>query len=163
VKQSHKYLQFFLIIALILFIGFFRETTFKSINALLQAWDADWDYDMPFYLDFLKSLDYDTIVNLKWLFTLIFSFFYLLICCYTVKVMFNSVLFKRITIGAYIFITVFSGIFIVIGMLIPHSSTKMYEFARYFMGIAQSPVILMILVPVFRLAEKEKNRTTTVN
>jgi hypothetical protein len=148
---------------LILFTGFFRETTFKSINALLQAWDADMDYDMPYYLDFIKNLEYDTIVNLKWLFTMIFSFLYLLISLYAINVIFNSPLFQKITIWAFLFITLFSALFIITGVIFPGTSAKMYEFARYFMGIAQSPVILMILIPLFKLAEKEKDPTRTVN
>ncbi len=52
-------------------------------------------------------------------------------------------------------IIILSAIFIALGFLFSGASAKMYEFARYLMGMLQSPLILMILIPAFKLAEKE--------
>jgi hypothetical protein len=46
------------------------------------------------------------------------------------------------------------------GLVLSQFSGKMYEFARYFMGIAQSPLVLMILIPVFKISKKEKTSPT---
>jgi fumarate reductase subunit D len=59
-----------------------------------------------------------------------------------------------ITVWVYTGIVLLSGLLMLIG-IISGSTENMYEFARYFMGMAQSPLILMILFPLFKLAEKE--------
>lgn len=153
--KSRKYLYLGLIIVAILFLGFFREMIFKNINALLQAWDAEMEYPMPAFLKFTESLDYGTVVNLKWLLTLLFSLAYLIISLITVKILFHTSKFTRITIAAYAGIIVLSALFMLAGFLFKSDSEKMYEFARYLMGMAQSPIILMILIPLFKVAEKE--------
>jgi hypothetical protein len=145
---------------MLLFFGYFRETTFKSINALLQAWDADFDYSMPFYLEFTKTLEYDIVVYLKWLLTLLFTLAYLGISLYTIKVIFNNKVFLKITLVSYIILISISGLLMLTGLVLSQFSDKMYEFARYFMGIAQSPLVLMILIPVFKISEKEKTSST---
>jgi hypothetical protein len=143
-----------LIISLLLVLGFYRDFVFKSLNTLLHAWDAEVDYYIPPSLSFFENYEYDTIVNIKWLLTFIFSLAYLGIALLTVKFYFNKKRFIRITIVVYAGIIAISGIMILSGM-ITGNSDKMYEFARYFMGMAQSPLILMILFPVFKLTEKE--------
>jgi hypothetical protein len=160
VKIQKKHIQIGFILVLLIFLGFLRETIFKNTNALLQAWDADFDYSMPVYLEFIKAYEYDTIVNLKWLFTLLFSLLYLGISCYAIKVIFNQKIFLKITLAAYLTLIIISGLFILTGLVLLPFSDKMYEFARYFMGIAQSPLVLMILIPVFKISQKEKTSPT---
>ena len=151
-----KTISFYLLmIAIILLAGFYRDFVFKSINALLQAWDHDLDYEMPAGLRFFRNYNYDTIVNFKWLLTLLFSLFYLLIAVAVVRFMFRSRRFVLITVGAYAGILFLSAVFIGIGLVFKANPEKMYEFARYFMGMAQSPVVLMVLIPAFKLAGKE--------
>ena len=143
-------------ICIILLAGFYRDFIFRAINALLQAWDHDMTYTMPGGFRFLESWQYSTVVNFKWLLTLLFSALYLLIAIIVVRYAFHNKKFIRITIAAYIGIILVSALFIITGMLLKSSAEKMYEFARYFMGMAQSPIVLMVLIPVFKLAGKEK-------
>lgn len=143
-------------LCILLLTGFCRDFIFKSINALLQAWDHDMTYAMPRGLGFFESYEYGTIVNLKWLLTLLFSLLYLLIAIIVIRYTFHNKKFVRITIAAYFGIICLSALLIATGLLLKNSSEKMYEFARYFMGMAQSPIILMVLIPAFKLAEKEQ-------
>lgn len=145
---------YLLIILLLLAVGYYRDFVFKSINALLQAWDSEVDYYITPSLSFIENYEYETIVRLKWLLTMIFSLAYLGISLLAVKFIFDRRSFMKITVFVYMAITALSGCLILIGMIIG-SQEKMYEFARYFMGMAQSPLVLMILFPVFKLAEKE--------
>ena len=143
-----------------LILGFYRDFVFKSINALLQAWDHDMDYAMPRSLNFLSNYGYDTIVNIKWLLTLIFSLAYLGISIAVIRFMFRNRAYNRITIASYAGIIAVSALLIIMGLLFKSTSEKMYEFARYLMGMAQSPIVVMILIPAFKLAEKEKTTTS---
>lgn len=65
-----------------------------------------------------------------------------------------------ITILTYVGIIILSAVFTTIGYLFEGTSEKMYEFARYLMGMAQSPIVLMILIPTFKLSEKENFKTS---
>ena len=156
-QKTKNILFYVLVIAALPAFGFYRDFVFKHINALLQARDHEIGYTMPPSLRFIAAYDYDTIVNIKWLLTFIFSGIYLVIALLLVKRLFHKRLFSRITLFTYIAITLVSGLFILTGMLFPHTSQKMYEFARYLMGMAQSPLVLMLLIPAFLLAEKEKS------
>ena len=141
-------------------LGFLRDSVFKSINALLRAWDLDQDFFLPKYLSFLENYEYNTLVNIKWLLTLLFSFLFLFLSIFALKLLFNSKKHIKITIFTYFGIIGLSTIFILIGLVWPGQSEKMYEFARFLMGMAQSPIILMILIPAFKLSEKEKTKSS---
>lgn len=151
------------IIALLAIImGYLRDSIFKSINTLLKAWDYDQDYYMPSFLSFLENYEYNTIVNFKWALTLVFSLIFMSIALMVVKLLFSKKKYLWITVFLYGGITVLSGFLIVLGLIFDGTSEKMYEFARYLMGMAQSPIILMILIPAFKISEKENKKTTSL-
>jgi hypothetical protein len=155
VKLTKKILIIIIIGGFVLFFGYLRDFIFKKINALLQAWDHDLDYSLPDFLSFLNNYQYDTIVNIKWGLTCLFWVIYLVISLITIKWLFNKKRYIQITIAVYSGILILSALFICLGFIFPTASYKMYEFARYLMGMAQSPVILMILIPAFSIYEKE--------
>lgn len=154
-SRSPNIITILLIITSMLTLGFFREFIFKNINALLKAWDFDLDYQLPALLQPLENYEYDEIVNFKWLLTLLFALFYLVICIIAIKLLFNNKNFIKITIASYAGIILISGLFMLCGLLFPTASERCYEFARYLMGMVQSPLVLMILVPAFKLSLKE--------
>ncbi len=154
-KPIKKVIYLSLIVATLIFFGFYRDFVFKSINALIRAWDDNIDYSMPTSLKFLENYEYSTLVNIKWVLTLLFAIIYLLISLFTVKILFNNKKYLLITIGAFIGVTLVSGLFIITGMVFHSISDKMYEFARYLMGMVQSPITLMILIPSFKLADRD--------
>lgn len=121
-----------------------------------MAWDYEMDYPMPAHLRFFERFDYDQVINLKWLFTLIFAAIFYFISRFTIQYLFNNRNYNHIVLIAFAAITVLSGIFMAIGWMIPSSLERMYEIARFLMGLAQSPVVLMVLIPAFMLAEKER-------
>lgn len=141
-------------------LGYLRDSVFKNINALLRAWDLDQDYVLPNYLTFLENYEYDSISNFKWILTIFFSFLYLFLSVFVIKLLFNTKKYRNITILTYFGVIAFSAFFILIGIIWKDNAEKMYEFARYLMGMAQSPIILMILIPSFMLSEKEKPKTS---
>jgi len=121
-----------------------------------MAWDYEMDYPMPAHLRFFEQLEYTTVINLKWFFTLSFAFLFYIISTITIKHLFNNKQYTKITLYAFLGLITVSAVFMGIGFIINSLSERMYEFARFLMGIAQSPLILMILIPAFILAEKEK-------
>jgi hypothetical protein len=154
-SRGKKTLYIALIIIVLLIIGFYREFVFKNINALIQAIDADMDYEMPSSLNFLSGYQYQTLINIKWVLTIVFAALYLIISMITIKVIFDNQKFRKITMMVFLAVTLLSGIFILLGFLIKSRNDNMYEIARFLMGILQSPIILMLLIPAFKLAEKD--------
>jgi len=146
---------------LVIFSGYLRDTIFKSMNALLRAWDQDQDYYLPSFLSFLQDYEYTTVENLKWLLTVLFSIIYLFFSILIIRLLFNEKKYLKIVVFTYLGILILSGLFIFTGFLFSNTSQTMYEFARYLMGMAQSPIILMILIPTFKLSEKEKPKTSS--
>src|SRR5689334_9481909 len=114
-KNTKKKAFYFLIIISILAIGFYRDFIFKKINALLQAWDHDMDYQMPDSLRFLENYEYDSLVNLKWILTFSFSILYLIISVLAIKLIFANKKYVWITVCAYTGVLVFASLFILIG------------------------------------------------
>ena len=153
---AKKYVFLFLLIGLLIFLGYYRDFLFRTLNSILQSRDYEAVFIIPASLKFLDQFDYNTLLTFKWLFTFAFSLIYLSVTLITVKIIFNKKKYSYISIGAYVFITVISGLFILTGYVINGLADKMYEFARYLMGMAQSPVILMILIPAFKLSEQEQ-------
>lgn len=140
--------------------GYLRDTVFKTINAILRAADLEQDYFLPAFISFLQNFEYQTLVNLKWFLTLFFSLLYLILSIIIIKTLFKDRKYLKITTLTYIGVLLISAGFIAAGLIFKNSSEKMYEFARYLMGMAQSPIILMILIPTFKLMEKEMNKTS---
>ena len=156
--RLRKGIYILIIILLLVVIGFWRDFVFKTINALLRAWDLDQEFQLPAFLSFLNDLEYDTIVNIKWLLTLAVSIIYLTIALITIRILFIHKKYLKITAFTYAGLIVISAIFISVGFVRPSMSEKMYEFARYLMGMAQSPIILMLLIPAFKLSDKENDK-----
>ncbi len=153
---SKKNLLLSLIILILLILGYYRDFLFKQINAMLKAWDFEMDYAMPFPWRFLENYYYDTIVNFKWLLTIAFTILFLIVSLLAVQLIFRNRKYLYITIASYSAITAASALFVLFGLLVEGGSERMYELARFLMGMAQSPVILMILIPAFKLSAREQ-------
>ena len=152
-----KYMILSVIIILILFLGYYRDFIFKGINAILQAKDLQASYTPAVSLQFLQHYSYPSLLKIKWGLTLLFSLTYLGIALYSVHLIFRNPKFNRITIATYLVVGLISGLFMATGVVFQGVSDKMYEFSRYLMGMAQSPIILMILIPAFKLSLQEHN------
>lgn len=154
---AKKYAFLLLLILALLFLGYYRDFVFRTINSMLQARDYDVDYSPPSSMEFLEDFSYKSLINMKWVLTVVFSLCYLLLALLTLKILFNNRKYRTVTIGVYLSITLVSGMFMLCGLLFVGTSARMYEFARYLMGMLQSPIILMILIPAFKLSGQEPN------
>lgn len=153
-----KRISFLTIIAFFLLsLGYYRDFVFIDINARLKALDHNIAYTLSPSLQFLENYTYNTLLNFKWLLTLLFSAAYLALTILTIQLIFKNKKHNHIILIVYAGLTLISMLFIGTGLLFEKTSGTMYEIARYLMGMAQSPIILMILIPAIKLSEKEKN------
>jgi hypothetical protein len=156
-RSPKKYILLLPVICALLLLGYYRDFVFKTTNSLLQAKDYNATYTPPGTLRFLDSFTYGGLIKLKWAFTVLFTLVYLGFTLFTIKIIFNRKSYNRITIGVYAVVMLLSGLLMLAGYAFEGLYGSMYEPARYLMDVAQSPVILMILIPAFKLSGQELN------
>lgn len=143
-------LWLFPVVALVVTTGFLREFLFLNINEQISFVYYDTDFSrMSDKLWFLRSWDYSSLYYLKWTLTLVFTGIYLLEAALALKVLFRSFFFRELlfVFGA---LTLISGI-LYVAFSLAGDSQEGYLLARFFMGLAQSPVPLMLLIPAIFL------------
>jgi len=156
-RNFRKFSILSLIVLLLLVLGYYRDFIFKEINAIIQSKELNASYTAAPSIQFMQDYATSFLIKLKWTLTLLFSLVYLGIALFTIHLIFRNPKFNRITIITYLVVGFISGIFMLIGYVFTGLSDKMYEFSRYLMGMAQSPIILMILIPAFKLSLQERS------
>ena len=155
-NNTIKYIKVGCLFLVSIILGFVRERTFITINNRLKDIRKSSDYtEFETWLLFLKELDPQTLYMLKWILTPGFAIVFMLLTITVSKVYFESNKYN------YLVSFVFLSIFVVaisgygIGYLIG-AENKAYTFSRFFMGLIQSPFILVFIIPAFSLLEKQK-------
>lgn len=156
-KNAGKYSLLALLSTVIIFMGFYRDFVFKSINALIKAYDYQLDYSMPNGLQFLNDWQPSALVRLKWVLTIVCSLIFMGLTIAVLRLLFPSRNKSKLVYVIYLTLTILSGLLMSIGFIFPALALKMYTLSRYLMGFLQSPLILMILIPAYKLSLTEKN------
>ncbi|MBN4051358.1 hypothetical protein JYU16_00930 [bacterium AH-315-M05] len=136
---------------LIIAMGFLREFLFVNINYHLQFlyYHMERSY-MAESLNFLRSFTYDELYKIKWILTILFTLVYLFFTCLVIKLLFHGKKCVLRTIYIFAAIIFISFIFYTSGYLINQDAIG-YRLARICMGVVQSPLPLIILIPAFKL------------
>ena len=135
-----------LLILLLMALGFFRENLFVNINDVLYSKLYNEPNPVIWYLSFLNNVSYNTVYIAKWFITPFFAFLFWFIQKRLLLVFFNEK--KIITWLSVLYLSLFllAGIFFVAGWALGDIYMG-YTFSRLFMGLLQSPVACMILIP----------------
>ena len=135
-----------LFILLLMALGFFRENLFVNINDVLYSKLYNERNPIIWYLSFLNNVSYNTVYVAKWFITPFFAFLFWFVQKELLLVFFNEK--KIITWLSVLYLSLFllAGIFFVAGWALG-DIYKGYTFSRLFMGLLQSPVACMILIP----------------
>lgn len=137
-------------IVLVAATGFIREFLFVNINEQISHVFYKSDFSkMSDTLWFLSSWSYDQLYYLKWTLTLVFAAIYLLESALLLWILFRSVFLKELAL-LFGVLFVISGI-LYIGYGLIGQGEDGYLLARFFMGLAQSPVPLMLMIPAIFL------------
>jgi hypothetical protein len=160
-KNNKLFWKLIPVIVLIFIIGYFRELIFVHINfqrtqVYYHETDLDYNYTFPGILLFLKKLDYFQLTQLKWILTVVFYLIYFTITYLLVSNIFKNKMYNLITIAIHVLFFAIAGVFYLIGNF-TGKGLEGYTLSREFMGILQSPLLLMILVPTFILSDRQKN------
>lgn len=130
-----KYLIITLLILITIAVGFIRDAVFIPINASIKE-------------------GADTGI-LKWVLTLLFTAIYLIITLLFLWILYRSVKYILIAISVYLLILVVSLLILTVGYFFS-SFQAVYPLVRAIMGIAQSPVIIMVLIAIGYMGKFDK-------
>ena len=115
-------------------------------------WYGNEESMMSDALSLLDSIDYWTLYYLKWAMTVVFSGIFLIESALFTKLILGKTLWKEL-IFMYTILLIVSGLVLAGYALFDEHETG-YLISRYFMGIAQSPIPLMILLPAIGLRNR---------
>jgi len=149
----------FLVLFIFAFIGFSRDFLFKNTNTHLGAKLYEMEYSTHNFMDVLQNFSYWTIYSLKWIMTILFAAIYYFIQRFVLIKTVKANFVKKWLNFMYLFLLILSALALGIGWVFGDIE-RGYTFSRIFMGILQSPLPIMFLLPVafasIKLKEEEK-------
>lgn len=116
------------IIVLTVFLGFFRDHIFVSLNKVIESGN-DTEGELS---------------HLKWVLTALFSLLYLIDACILLFVLFENKKYIWLAIFSYALLFLIAITSVVLGSFFS-SFDEVYPFVRTIMGVAQSPIVMMVL------------------
>jgi hypothetical protein len=147
-----------LLILLFLACGFFRDYVFLNVNeAMRLSYYHVSDSTVSPGMKFMESYTYPQMYYIKWALTFFFSLLFMLLTMAFVRLFYTERKYIIWTLYAYLSLVLIAALFWAGGYLANHSD-KGYIISRFLMGMAQSPVVLMVLIPSFRLLKAFSNQ-----
>ena len=142
---------------LLLVLGFGRDFVFVNLNyqASKVYYHQQYEYKIPTLLSFIETWSYTKLYYAKWGLTILFTVVYALITYLFINAIFNSKLFNKLTIFIYLVIIGCAFIAFLLGYFLG-DSLKGYTISRQLMGIVQSPLVLMFLLPALYLNKNKQ-------
>lgn len=144
---------------LLFIIGYIRESIFLVINSVLNNYPFPYN---PSYIpppEYLYSLTTQELINLKWVFTLVFSLLFMFFSWLIIHLVFNSRIYNKIVIYIYTFFISISFLIAGVGILF-NCFEILYTPSRFIVGIIQSPLLVIILFSLFFLLNQNEKMNT---
>ena len=140
-------------------LGFAREYLFVSINDLLYYKYSGEINPYHFVIEkWLTVFSYNTLYIAKWFITPLSAFIFWFVQKQFLLFLFNEKKTTQWLNVLYATLFVLAGIFFVVGWAFGNIE-KGYTFSRLFMGLLQSPVACMILIPItFLYTHQSQNK-----
>lgn len=142
-----------LFVLLIFSLGYLREMTFLVINSVYNNTPAPYNTAYITPPEFLYHLTTNTLMNLKWGLTLLFSIVFGLSTLLLVHYYFKNKQFNKIIILVYSSLIVVSTLISVFGIIFHYFET-VYTISRFLIGLVQSPLISLVLFVLFYFKSK---------
>jgi VIT1/CCC1 family predicted Fe2+/Mn2+ transporter len=152
--KASKILLLVLLGLVFLASGFFRDFVFLNVNEQTRVtYYHTHDSTVNPVFSCLSAWSYNRLYFLKWVLTFLFSFLFMALTMVFMRLVFIGKKYLRLVALSYAALILLAGLFFLTGWLAGHSE-KSYIIARFLMGIAQGPIVLMVLLPAFKLYER---------
>lgn len=153
-KKVKWYVICFLLFAC---LGYFREFFFVHINNILyrKYYSRESGLNVPYIMKVFEKMNYDVLYYSKYIYTLLWVGFFFLANYFTVKKLTTSPYLTKFVIYAYCAMLFLAFSSMTYGYFINDQlQSDEYTISRWFMGIAQSPIICLILLASEKLYKK---------
>lgn len=147
-------------LVIIFFIGYLRETIFLILNSVLNKYPFPYNSSYVSPPDFLYSYNSQTLITVKWVLTFGFSIVFFMGSLTLVHFYFKNKSFNKITIWTYLFLVGVSFVIAVFGILLGNFD-ETYALSRFVIGLAQSPLIPLVLFVLFYFKTKIEQKELT--
>jgi len=136
---------------LLIGLGFFRESLFVSINGVLYnkyftPENVNVHVIRPAF-EFFNMFSYQTLYVSKWFITPLFAFLFWFVQKKFLWLLFSEKKTSYWLTVLYLSLFLLAGVSFCTGWLVGHLNEG-YRFSRIFMGLLESPVPCMILIPL---------------
>jgi len=150
-----KWLQLGLIVLALAFLGSSRQLLLVNINSHLSFlyYEKEVSYVVD-SMEFIKQYSYQSLMWGKWYITIAYTLVYLLCTILVLKILSFDKGYVKLTLLLFGCVVVLSGI-LYGGLNLFGEPSLGYRLARFCMGLVQSPIPLMVLVPAYMLAERK--------
>lgn len=153
-KKTKWLILFFLVFAV---LGYLREFFFVHLNVIMyeKYYNTTSVLAVPHILDVFRSFSYDTLYYSKYLYTFISVLLFFTASYFTLKKLTGSSYLPRLLCYAYVVMLLLAGLSMLYGYFVNNRlQDDEYTLSRWLMGIAQSPIICLILVASEKLYYK---------
>lgn len=138
--------------------GYLRDFVFVNINNQLYAlvhkgYKEGGEVSKHFL--FATALSYKQLYFAKWILTITFSALYWFIGTGLIQMLLEKQAYKKIFSIIYLNLVIIASLFTTAGYIIS-DNTWTYNISRFLMGIAQSPLVIMILIPASAIKKQLK-------
>jgi hypothetical protein len=141
-------------------IGYLRESFFLNLNHILFSKYYQRPPDVPVvpFMLFFNRFDYATLYYLKYPFTAIGAFIFFLANYYTLRVFTGNRVLLRLLVYVYLGMLVLAAGSMLFGYLVKDRlADDEYTLSRWLLGVAQSPIICLILLASEKLYKSTRN------
>jgi len=150
-----QWLQLGLVVVVLGILGFTRQLLLVNINNQLSF--LYYHKEISYVVDsvsFIKEYDYATLMWAKWFLTIAYTLLYLISTLWVMRVLSFRKDYLKLTTLLFGGVVVLSAL-LYGGLSLFGESYIGYRLARFGMGLVQSPIPLMVLVPAMMLFERK--------
>jgi hypothetical protein len=140
-------------------IGFAREFFFVNINniMIMRYYNTASIMKVPGVMKFFLTWDYDTLYYSKYLFTLLWVVVFYFASYLMLKTLTPAPVFRKLLFYAYCAMLVIAGVSMAYGYVVNNRlQDSEYTISRWVLGVAQSPIISLILLASEKLYNRQK-------
>ena len=158
-KAELRWLLLFLLLFGVL--GYLREFFFVNLNNILfiKYYNRMGSMPVPRIMEFFRQYDYATLYYSKYLFTLLWTLLFFAANFFALVKLTAHRFMIKLLIYSYLILLSVSGIAMLYNYFINDSFTgDEYTLSRWLMGVAQSPIICLILLASEKLYKSTRRQ-----
>ena len=138
-------------------LGYIREFFFVHLNIIMfeKYYNSKTDAPFPEIMNVFRSFSYDTLYYSKYAYTALWVLIYFFANFYALKTLSHTNFLRRVLLYTYLVMIVIAALSMAYGYFLNNRlQDDEYTLSRWLMGIAQSPIICLILLASENLYNK---------